>query len=82
MPVFKTSVPFSTPELASYALQVLEVDRELKPEEVQRHLSVDGCDFKIEIRSSSLKALRSSCGTFLDLLALTVETMEEFDTDN
>ncbi|RKO86311.1 transcription factor Pcc1-domain-containing protein [Blyttiomyces helicus] len=71
-------LPFSTPRHATIALQVLGVDRELKPDETQRDLSVEGAVLVANFRCVSVRALRTSLSSFMDFVALVGKTVDEF----
>jgi EKC/KEOPS complex subunit PCC1/LAGE3 len=62
---------------AEICKQVLEVDKELK-DIITKELIVEDDRLKVHFRSSSLKMLRTSISSFLELLQLTVLTIEEF----
>jgi tRNA threonylcarbamoyladenosine modification (KEOPS) complex Pcc1 subunit len=70
------SFPMSRKQ-AEICKQVLEVDKELK-DIITREFIVEEDQLIVHFRSSSLKMLRTSINSFLELFQLTVQTIEEF----
>ncbi|KAI9004137.1 transcription factor Pcc1-domain-containing protein [Gaertneriomyces semiglobifer] len=72
------SIPFPTSHHANIARQVLSVERELKPSECQKTLTVNGTSLVIEINAISARVLRTSSSSILEMVGLVVDTMGEF----
>ena len=74
------TIPFEQPRHAECVHQTLAVDPELRPAEVERELCVHGAVLTIHFRARSARMLRAAVGTFLDLVALAIHTLETFKT--
>lgn len=74
------TIPFEQPRHAECVHQTLAVDPELRPAEVERKLTLDGAALTIHFKARSARMLRAAVGTFLDLVALAVRTLETFKT--
>jgi tRNA threonylcarbamoyladenosine modification (KEOPS) complex Pcc1 subunit len=75
---FAATVPFRSARHAEVVYAALAVDPEFRPHEVERTLSLEGSNLRLLFVASSARMLRASVGTFLDLLALAVDTLETF----
>jgi EKC/KEOPS complex subunit PCC1/LAGE3 len=75
---FALTVPFRSARHAECVHAALDVDPEFRPQEVKRTLSLEGSTLRIVFVASNARILRASVGTFLDLLALAVDTLETF----
>ncbi|KAI9225253.1 MAG: transcription factor Pcc1-domain-containing protein [Piptocephalis tieghemiana] len=74
------SIPFPDRRLAEYAQQVLSVDPELKPSEIQRTFSVtDTGVLEVTFQSKQLKLIRVSANGLLELVHVIIQTMDAFD---
>lgn len=71
-------ITFESAQHASYICQALSVDPELRPQEVERELKAEGSIFMMRFRAKQPRMLRAAVGTFLDLVALAVRTLEAF----
>ncbi|ORZ00614.1 CTAG/Pcc1 family, partial [Syncephalastrum racemosum] len=73
-------VPFSSERLASIAMQVLNVDKELKTDQTKRSLTTNGEGTLIaQFDSVSARMLRVSVNSFMDMLNMVTRTANEFD---
>ncbi|KAI9209884.1 CTAG/Pcc1 family [Polychytrium aggregatum] len=72
------SVPFPNAALAQIALKTLSVDRELKSDQLQREMRVEGHYLYIDFKASTARLLRASVSGFFDMLILVCRTMDEF----
>ncbi|KAL9714385.1 hypothetical protein Ac2012v2_002697 [Leucoagaricus gongylophorus] len=84
----RVEVPFASPEHASIAKQVIDVDKELQPQAVKRELSVDGNKliarfFFIYRRFDTLtvRLARLTVNAFLENVDLVVRTLANFVED-
>ena len=73
-------VPFPTAAGAAVACTTLSVDKELTAS-TSKSLQVDGCVLRAQLTASEPRHLRSSLATFLDMLLLTMETMDQFSIE-
>ncbi|XP_042415786.1 uncharacterized protein LOC122004970 [Zingiber officinale] len=73
-------VDFGSNENANIAGSALAVDKELQPDKVKRKISI--CDGKLKVQFEAVEArfLRASFSSFLDLLILTTQLIEEYAT--
>ena len=71
-------IEFETSGHADLVNQALSVDPELRPDDVTRELKTEGTVLVIRFRAKQLRMLRAAVGTFLDLVALAVRTLEAF----
>ncbi|KAL1917496.1 uncharacterized protein VTP21DRAFT_3889 [Calcarisporiella thermophila] len=71
-------VPFPTGREATIAKQALEVDRELRADQVKRTIHVDGSKLVVSFDCDTVKNLRVSVNSFLEFLKLVAQTMDEF----
>eukprot|EP00729_Bicosta_minor_P012040 gene12040-28245_t len=81
MPTFSVDVPFPTARLAEIAYKTLSVDREPHKNSTKT-MSVADKVLSMRIETIESKVLRVAVGNFLDMLALTLETMDSFDPQN
>ncbi|KAI1904984.1 hypothetical protein AGOR_G00011290 [Albula goreensis] len=75
---FSLLVPFPSSREASIALQSLSPDREPRKGGISKELSAAGNALSVKWTADEARILRVSVGSFLDHLALVLETMEEF----
>ncbi|KAJ8260721.1 hypothetical protein COCON_G00164440 [Conger conger] len=71
-------VPFPSAREANIALQSLLPDREPRKGGISKELSVSDNAMSVKWTADEARILRVSVGSFLDHLALVLETMEEF----
>ena len=62
------------------ACTTLSVDKELTAN-TSKSLEVDGCVLRALLTASEARHLRSSLGTFIDMLLLTMETIDQFSLE-
>ncbi|KAI8089015.1 CTAG/Pcc1 family [Halteromyces radiatus] len=72
-------IPFPSSRLASIAMRVLAVDKELKTDQVKRTIQCDDALLKVHFESVSAKMLRVSSNSFLEMLLMVTRTMDQFD---
>lgn len=75
---FAVKLPFRSARHAECVQAALDVDPEFRPQEVKRTLCLEGSNLRVVFAASNARMLRASVGTFLDLLALAVDTLETF----
>ncbi|XP_068938789.1 EKC/KEOPS complex subunit LAGE3-like [Petaurus breviceps papuanus] len=75
---FSLSVPFPSPMEAEIACRALDPDPEPRRSGVQRELTVIGNKLVLHWRAEEARFFRVSVTTFLDYLALVLQTMERF----
>ncbi|TIB71810.1 hypothetical protein E3Q18_00536 [Wallemia mellicola] len=61
---------------------VLDVDKELKPDFVSRSIEVQGSNLITTFEAVSLRTLRTSTNAFLDNLKLVIQAIDTFDAPN
>lgn len=72
--------PFTNPNHATIICTALNVDKELKPQIVQRTIQVcNENELKVSFYSEDLKQLRSSTTSFMENFKLAVKTIMAFD---
>lgn len=73
------SVPFKSPTDARMAHDALDVDRELRPQLINRSLKVgEGACLEATFEADDLRVLRASVGSFLEHARLCAATLESF----
>lgn len=75
---FTTKVPFSSAADAEAVCATLSVDNELQPDKVTKKLSVEGNELVAEFSATETRLLRAAVAAFLDLLNLSIRTLEKF----
>mmetsp|Transcript_28247 Transcript_28247/g.31379 ORF Transcript_28247/g.31379 Transcript_28247/m.31379 type:complete len:107 (+) Transcript_28247:42-362(+) len=73
-------VEYPTPTWATYTLNSLIPDEELKQEKISKTLTVENSTLVVEFVSNDIKMLRTSVSGFNDFLLLATRTLEEFTT--
>lgn len=71
-------IPFASERHAAIAKQVIEVDKELQPQDVQRDLSVDGGTLIATFSTLTVRLSRLTVNAFLENVDLVVRTIGEF----
>ncbi|ORZ11200.1 CTAG/Pcc1 family [Absidia repens] len=71
-------IPFPSAKLATIAMRVLSVDKELKTDQVKRTLECDDALLKIHFASVSAKMLRVSSNSFLEMVLMVTRTMDQY----
>ncbi|KAJ9071598.1 hypothetical protein DSO57_1035439 [Entomophthora muscae] len=77
-------IPFPNAKFAHIAKQVLEVDKELKHNEISRSIYIDSeapTILKSKFSSNSKKMIRVSINSFVDMLNLVAATQAKFHLD-
>ncbi|KAI9312814.1 CTAG/Pcc1 family, partial [Dichotomocladium elegans] len=69
-------IPFPSPRLATIAEQVLNVDKELKTDQVCRTLIAKGAILEARFECVSARMMRVSVNSFFDMLSMVTRTME------
>ena len=72
-------VPFSSEREADIVYNTLRVDPEPKRSQLVKTMAVEGTDLCVSFACDEPTTMRVSVGSFFDLLALTVKTIERFD---
>ncbi|GJJ73561.1 EKC/KEOPS complex subunit PCC1/LAGE3 [Entomortierella parvispora] len=75
-------IPFPSPRLAKIAADVLDVDKDLKPEVSRRTISTEENILLLDFQTSTLKLLRTMVNSSLEMVQLVVNTMGAFDTED
>lgn len=75
---FTSTVTFEDAHHASMVHTAMSVDAELRPDDVTRKLSLDGNQMTLAFASNDARMLRAAVGTFCDLMALALRTLEAF----
>ncbi|KAG0218032.1 CTAG/Pcc1 family [Mortierella sp. GBAus27b] len=74
-------IPFPSARLAKIAANVLDVDKDLKPEVSRRDISTQENILTLDFETSTLKLLRTVVNSSLDMVQMVVSTMGSFDTE-
>jgi EKC/KEOPS complex subunit PCC1/LAGE3 len=75
---WEAKIHFENAAHAVLVNQALSVDPELRPDDVKRLLQVRDSTLIITFEAKQMRMLRAATGTFLDLLALAVRTLDAF----
>ncbi|CAG8533045.1 2166_t:CDS:2 [Gigaspora rosea] len=78
-PLTTLTIPFPTQRLATIAQSVLNVDKELKSDQVNRVISTDDTNLVVQFNCSSVKMLRVSVNSLLEMLIMVTKTIDAFD---
>ena len=70
-------IPFPTSLLASQALEILSPDKELKEDQVNRTLSVEGNHLNVHFACVSARMTRIAVNAFFESLDLVVTAMRD-----
>ncbi|CAG8534772.1 6415_t:CDS:2 [Funneliformis mosseae] len=73
------TIPFPSSRLASVAERTLNVDKELKSDQVKRIISTDDDKLIVTFDCASVKLLRVSVNSLLDMIIMITKTMDAFD---
>ncbi|KAG2196769.1 hypothetical protein INT47_009660, partial [Mucor saturninus] len=71
-------IPFPNEHLAVIAQRVMDVDTELRVEQVRRIITAEGNLLKVEFGCYNTKMLRVAVNSFLEYLTMATRTIEEF----
>ncbi|KAF9346935.1 hypothetical protein BGX34_003518 [Mortierella sp. NVP85] len=74
-------IPFPSSRLAKIAADVLDVDKDLKPEVSRRDISTQDNILTLDFQTSTLKLLRTVVNSSLEMAQMVVNTMGSFDTE-
>ncbi|KAF9903342.1 hypothetical protein BX616_001659 [Lobosporangium transversale] len=74
-------IPFPSPRLAKIAADVLDVDKDLKPEVSRRIIRTQDNILILDFQTSTLKLLRTVINSSLEMAQMVVNTMGAFDTE-
>ena len=72
-------IPFDTDRTAEIAYHSLRVDPEPKRSGSKKELILDGKILRVKFFCEEARTMRVSVGSFLDLLVLVIDTMDQFD---
>ncbi|OZJ07009.1 hypothetical protein BZG36_00201 [Bifiguratus adelaidae] len=72
-------IPFPNERLATIAKQALAVDKELRADQVERTLSVDGSRLIADYQATTPRVLRVSVNAFMEMLVMVTRTMDAFE---
>ncbi|KAF9295010.1 hypothetical protein BGZ88_002935 [Linnemannia elongata] len=75
-------IPLPSPRLAKIAADVLDVDKDLKPEVSRRLISTQDNILTLDFQTSTLKLLRTVVNSSLEMVQMVVSTMASFDTES
>lgn len=77
---FSVTIPFEESRVAEIIFNALRVDPEPNRARITKNLRLEGTNLIAEFKSQEPKVLRVSVGSFFDLLSLTVQTVDQFNT--
>ncbi|GAA6040351.1 hypothetical protein JCM8097_007570 [Rhodosporidiobolus ruineniae] len=72
------TIPFPSSDSATLVKRVIDVDRVLKPSELDRTLTVTGTDLVADFRARTITQARVALDHFLSDVQLVVQTMHTF----
>ncbi|KAI7864402.1 transcription factor Pcc1-domain-containing protein [Spinellus fusiger] len=72
-------IPFPSERLATVAMRVLSVDKELKADQVQRTLTTAEEILTVRFECTSTRMLRVSVNSFLEMVGMVTKTMDHYD---
>ena len=72
-------IPFDTERMAEIAYNSLRVDPEPKRSGSNKELTLSGNILCVQFNCAEARTLRVSVGSFLSLLTLVIDTMDQFD---
>jgi tRNA threonylcarbamoyladenosine modification (KEOPS) complex Pcc1 subunit len=75
---YVVEIDFRTGPHATWALQSLELDLELRPNLVQRQLAVTDRQFRATFHSRDAHVLRTAVNAFYDALRVAIEVLDRF----
>eukprot|EP01106_Pelomyxa_sp_JSP_P004596 TRINITY_DN17217_c0_g1_i1.p1 TRINITY_DN17217_c0_g1~~TRINITY_DN17217_c0_g1_i1.p1 ORF type:complete len:103 (-),score=39.17 TRINITY_DN17217_c0_g1_i1:105-377(-) len=73
-------IPFASERHARIVYASVSVDKELKPDVINKTLSVEGNAFVGRFVSVDVRLLRTSVSSFFEAVTLATETINTFDT--
>ncbi|KAF9102052.1 hypothetical protein BGX27_011194 [Mortierella sp. AM989] len=74
-------IPFPSSRLAKIAANVLDVDKDLKPEVSQRVITTQDNILTLDFQTTTLKLLRTVVNSSMEMVQMVVNTMGSFDTE-
>jgi EKC/KEOPS complex subunit PCC1/LAGE3 len=74
-------IPFETERQALIAKQTIEPDPELRSQDLQKTLNVDGTQLVASFAASTDRNLRVAVNAFMDNINLVAECLDELDID-
>ena len=75
----RLEIPFDTERAAEIAYNSLRVDPEPKRSGSRKELTLSGKTLCAQFNCAEARTLRVSVGSFLDLLTLVIDTIDQFD---
>lgn len=78
---YSVRIEYPSEEYAVIVRDALSVEKELRPEMVQREITADGSTLVASFQATTLKGLRVSVGGFFDFLLLATRTLDTFGTE-
>eukprot|EP00465_Bigelowiella_longifila_P011273 CAMPEP_0185263304 /NCGR_PEP_ID=MMETSP1359-20130426/13757_1 /TAXON_ID=552665 /ORGANISM="Bigelowiella longifila, Strain CCMP242" /LENGTH=91 /DNA_ID=CAMNT_0027850717 /DNA_START=111 /DNA_END=386 /DNA_ORIENTATION=- len=75
---YTLSIAFPSEKDAETVFKVLTVDEEVRPDRIKRGIQREKEKLKIEFSASELRYLRVAVSTFLQSMALVVDTIHQF----
>ena len=75
---YEARIEMPSAELANIVATVINVDPELRPEEVARSLRVEGSAFVIDVAAKDPKSLRTAVGSLYDFIRVSMVAIAEF----
>ncbi|CAB4374343.1 unnamed protein product [Rhizophagus irregularis] len=73
------TIPFPSSRLANIAERALNVDKELKGDQVKRIITTDDDKLIVSFDCASVKMLRVSVNSLFDMIIMITKTMDAFD---
>lgn len=74
-------IPFTSPEHAKIAMDVISVDKELQAHAVKRDLSLDGDELVATFKTLTVRLARLTLNAYLENVELIIRTLDEFGPD-
>lgn len=77
---YKAQIEMLDAKQATIVARSVDVDPELRPEEVTRSIRVEGNAFVIEVAASDAKTLRTAVTSLYDFIRVSLLAVAEFDS--
>ncbi|KAG0460422.1 hypothetical protein HPP92_020719 [Vanilla planifolia] len=74
-------VDYKSHNHAAIVFAALEVDKELQPDKVKRHVYISDGKLKVRFEAVEARLLRASFSSFVDLVILSTKIIEEYGED-
>lgn len=77
---YHARIEMPSQKLANIVATSLNVDPELRPQQVERNIQVDGNAFVIQVSAKDPKSLRTSVSSLYDFIRVSLTAIEQFSS--